>query len=370
MSEEKKEQPTQHKLKKAREDGQVPISRDFASIVKVLAVGEIAFMTESLWRESLESLLLLGVKSVNQPFDVSFAEIMSTARLFFGIVILGCLVMCTVLAFLANWGQFGPLVATKLLKFDLTKLNPVNGIKQLFSQKKLIELLMTLVKVTLVALVMYYLIRGEIGDILALSGGTPKDVYQGFIILLRRAFHIVVGIFFVLAVIDLVVQRALHIKSLRMDLEEIKNESKENEGDPLIKGKRRQLGQELIMSDPVTTTANASAVVVNPTHFAVGLFYDPAKPDTVPIVICKGKDWMAQAMIERAKSLGIPVIRHVWLARTLYATCPPPSVVPRSSYESVAEVFAVVMELNQMDAADRNIELESDGRPPDSQLAE
>lgn len=370
MAEEKKEKPTQHKLKKAREEGQVPISRDFASIVKVLAVGEIAFMTESLWRESLESLLLLGIKGVGQPFDASYAEIMSTARLFFGLVFLGCLVICMVIAVLANWGQFGPLFAPKLFKLDVTKLNPVNGIKQIFSQKKLIELLMTLVKVTLLALLMYFLVRSELADILALSGGTPKDVYEGFVTLLRKAFHIVVGVFFALALIDLAVQKALHIKSLRMDFEEIKKESKENEGDPLIKGKRRQLGQELIMSDPVSTTGNASAVVVNPTHFAVGLFYDPAQPDTVPIVICKGKDWVAQAMIERAKSLGIPVIRHVWLARTLYATCLPPSVVPRSSYESVAEVFAVVMELNQMDAQDRNIELESDGRPPDSQLAE
>lgn len=368
MAEEKKEKPTEHKIRKAREDGQVPVSRDLGHLATLLAVGELAFMTESYWREALHSLMLMGIARVGQPFLPAFAEMMSAVRILLLIVFLTLFVICTVVAFAANWGQFGPLISTKSFKLDFNKLNPANGIKQLFSEKKLVELLMTLAKAIIVSILMYYLIRSELTNILMLSGGTPKDVYQGFIEILRTIFHIIVGLFMFIALIDLIVQKALHIKSLRMDMEEIKKEMKENEGDPLIKGTRKQMARDQAMSDPVTTTSQASALVVNPTHFAIGLFYDADEAATVPIVISKGKDEVAQAMIEMAKKCGIPVIRHVWLARTLYATCQPFSVIPRSSYDSVAQVFAVVMELYKMDEKDRSFELESHGHPPDSQM--
>jgi len=368
VGEEKKEQPTEHKIRKAREDGQVPISRDFGHLATLLGVGEVAFMTESYWREAIHSLMLMGIARVGQPFLPAFAEMMGAVRILLFVVFFTLFVLCTVIAFAANWGQFGPLISTKSIKLDFNKLNPVNGIKQLFSEKKLVELLMTSGKGILVTIVMYYLIRDELANILMLSGGTPKDVYQGFIQILRTIFHIIVGMFMFIALIDLIIQKALHIKSLRMDMEEIKKEMKENEGDPLIKGTRKQMAREQAMSDPVTTTAQASALVVNPTHFAIGLFYDADKAATVPIVISKGKDEVAQAMIRMAKKCGIPVIRHVWLARTLYATCQPFTVIPRSSYDSVAQVFAVVMELYKMDEQDRSFELESDGNPPDSEM--
>lgn len=367
MAAEKKEKPTEHKIKKAREEGQVPVSRDFSSLVKLLVIGEVAFLTESYWREALDSLMLIGIVRVGQPFLPSFAEMMSSVRLLLLIIFLAFFVLGIVIAFASTWGQFGPLISTKALKIDFNKLNPVNGLKQIFSEKKLVELLMTVGKALLTGFLMYYLIRSELPNIIMLSGGAPKDVYQGFVVILRTIFHIIVGTFILISFIDLAIQKILHIKSLRMDMEEIKKETKENEGDPLIKGMRKQIARQQAMSDPVTTTEKASAVVVNPTHFAVGLFYDSSETSTVPIVISKGKDEIAQAMIQRAKQCGIPVIRHVWLARTLYATCQPFSVIPRSSYESVAQVFAVVMELYKMDEEDRTFELESDGLPPDSQ---
>jgi type III secretion protein U len=150
-----------------------------------------------------------------------------------------------------------------------------------------------------------------------------------------------------------------------MDMEEIKREFKESEGDPMVKGQRKQLAREWANEAPAAKTEKANAVVVNPTHFAVAMFYDP-KEAMVPIVLAKGKDDIAQAMIQRAREFNIPVIRHVWLARTLYATGRQDSVIPKSSYEAVAQVYAVVNELVAMNDLGRNVELESLGEPPES----
>jgi type III secretion protein U len=133
----------------------------------------------------------------------------------------------------------------------------------------------------------------------------------------------------------------------------------------MIKQKRKQLAHEWANSAPVAKTQDANALVVNPTHFAVAMLYDP-KEAAVPIVLAKGKDELARAMIQRAKECGIPVIRHVWLARTLYATCRPDTFVPKSSYEAVAYVYAVVNELVAMNETHREVELESRGEPPEA----
>jgi type III secretion protein U len=166
-----------------------------------------------------------------------------------------------------------------------------------------------------------------------------------------------------LAMIDFAMQKYFHTKELMMDMEEIKKEYKESEGDPMVKGQRKQLAREWANSDPVKKTDDANAVVVNPTHFAVAMLFDQ-NLTPVPVVLAKGKDEVAQAMIRRAKERGIPVIRHVWLARTLYATCRPDTVVPKSSYEAVALVYAVVLELIAQNETQRTVELESFGDPP------
>jgi type III secretion protein U len=133
----------------------------------------------------------------------------------------------------------------------------------------------------------------------------------------------------------------------------------------MVKGQRKQLAREWANEAPAARTEQANAVVVNPTHFAVAMFYDPAEA-MVPVVLAKGKDDIAQAMIQRAREFNIPVIRHVWLARTLYATSRQDSVIPKSSYEAVAQVYAVVNELVAMKDTGREVELESEGEPPES----
>lgn len=363
MSEEKNEKPTPKKIEDARKKGQVATSRDLARLAMLLVVGELAFVTEGWWRDSLESLITLAVSGTTQPFDFAMQQILGAATTVMLLVFGVLFIVCSVVAFASHWGQFGILVAPESITPKFDKLDPVNGAKQLFSKKKVGELLLTTAKATLIGVVIYVLVRNELPSILHLSGGAPKDVYLGFVTILRTIFHIVIGMCTLIAIADFALQKYSHLKSLNMDMEEIKREYRESEGDPLIKGTRKQLARELVESDPVERTEDANAVVVNPTHFAVAMLYEPGETP-VPMVLAKGKDEVAQAMIRRARKCGIPVIRHVWLARTLYATSKPDTVVPKSSYEAVAHVYAVVNELLEQGMTEPSAELESYGDPP------
>lgn len=366
---EKNLEPTEKRKQDAREKGQVALSRDLTRLSMLVAVGEVAFGTESKWREAIHSLMTLSIQNIGQPFQHAMEEVLLSAGLLLLAVFGVCFLLCTVVAVASHWGQIGVLIAPKSIEPNFDKLNPVNGIKQIFSARKLGEVLIALTKFVLICLISYIVVRGQLPDIVSLSSGAPKDAYAGFIALLHAIFRISTVLCLVTGMIDFAIQRHFHTKSLKMSQDEVKREFKESEGDPMVKGQRRQLAMELAMSTEAAAQTNeANAVVVNPTHFAVAMFYDGSSAP-VPVVRAKGKDAVARAIIARAKERGIPVIRHVWLARTLYATARAGRVIPKVSYEAVAHVYAVIEELRQMDQMDRVVELNSDGTPPEGTLA-
>ncbi len=363
MSDDKNEEPTQKKIDDAREKGQIAVSRDLAKLATLVAVAETAFASQSLWRGALSNLFDTGILDVNRDFSLAMKQMMTTAGILLLVVFCTCFLICILVSVAAHWGQFGALIAPEALTPKFDKLNPVNGVKQLFSKKKLVELLTTVGKATLIGGIVYSLTRSHLGTIISLSNGEPKDAYDVFVELLRSIFHVIVVVCLLLGLIDYAIQHHFHKKELMMDKEEIKKEHKESEGDPLIKNQRKRLARQWANEGPEAKTEDANAVVVNPTHFAVALYYDAAEL-MVPVVLAKGKDQVAQAMIRRARECGIPVIRHVWLARTLYATCPPDTAIPKASYEAVAQVYAVVHELMASDRIGQDVELESHGEPP------
>lgn len=363
MSDEKNEEPTDKKIEDAKKKGQIAVSRDLARLATLVVVMEAILATESLWRGAIFQLMEGAIMGVGQDFSTAMSNQLMAAVIFLAIVFFAGFIICPVVAVVGHWGQFGILVATESLTPKLDKLNPVNGLKQIFSKKKLFELMITVGKAALIAFMMYGAIHGQLGTILTLAGGEPKDVYDAFMTLLRNIFHGIIVVCLVLGVIDYAVQKYFHKKDLMMDHEEIKREFKESEGDPMVKGQRKQLARQWANEAPAAKTEKANAVVVNPTHFAVAMFYDSVDMP-VPTVLAKGRDEVAQAMIQRAHECGIPVVRHVWLARTLYATCRDDMVVPRSSYQAVAQVYAVVHELVASGNVQREVELESLGEPP------
>lgn len=368
MSEDKNEEPTDKKIEDAKKKGQIAVSRDLARLATLVVVAETAFGTANLWRNAIFELMEGGIAGVGADFATAMQNQIMSALLLLAVVFFACFILCPVVAVAAHWGQFGMLVATEALEPKFDKLNPVNGLKQMVSKKKLVELLITVAKASLIAFLVYSLVRGQLANIVALAGGEPKDVWEAFIGILRSIFHVIVVVCLVLGAIDFTVQKYFHKKELMMDQEEIKREHKESEGDPMIKGQRKRLARQWANESPAAKTEDANAVVVNPTHFAVAMFYD-ADEAMVPLVLAKGRDEVAQSMIKRAHERGIPVIRHVWLARTLYATCRDDMPVPRSTYQAVAQVYAVVHELVASGDVQREVELEAFGDRPTDELS-
>jgi type III secretion protein U len=363
MSDDKNEEPTDKKRRDARDKGQIAVSRDLARVVSLAVVAELALKSEPWWRGSINKLIDLSLSGIGRPFPEALAASAQAAGLLLLLVFGVFLVLCSALAFVTFWGQFGILISPETIVPNLDKLNPTNGVKQLFSKKKLGELLMSVGKAAVIGAMIYQLVRAQLPAIVALAGGTPQDVYFGFIELLNGVLKIVIILCVGLGVIDLALQKHFLTKSLMMDLEEIKREYKSQEGDPMVKQQRKQIAQQLAQEEPVARTGQANAVVVNPTHFAVAMYFDGATTP-VPMVLAKGRDATAQAMIARARACGIPVIRHVWLARTLYATCRADSYVPPASYAAVAHVYAVVQELMASRRVGLELELERYGEPP------
>jgi type III secretion protein U len=296
---EKTEQPTGKALEDARDKGQVAVSRDLARLVALGVMGEVAFAGEPACRAALLHLLTLPLLQIGQPFAGALGQLLASAAVLLAGVFGVCLLAVTVAAVAGNWGQFGILVAPDILTPKLDKLDPVNGLKNLVSLKKLAEVGLSLGKVLLLGLVTYVMVRAELPALVTLAGGTPSGIYLQGVQLLHALFRALGLVCAVLALIDFAVQRHFQTKSLMMSKEDIKREYRDAEGDPMVKGQRRQLAQELADSPAVEQTDGANAVVVNPTHFAVAMLYD-AESTPVPLVLAKGKDEVAQAMIRRA----------------------------------------------------------------------
>lgn len=361
---EKSEAPSEKALRDAREEGQVAVSRDLAHLLSLSLLGELAFLGEAPCREALQALFGLAIERIHAPFEAARTELLTQAMMLMLPLFGASLLAVLVAAVAGNWGQFGVLIAPGVLTPDINKLNPANGVKNLFSMKKVVEVGIALLKVTLIALVTWCLIRDALPVLVTFAGGTPAGIHGQFLILVRVMFRTLCGICLVLALIDFAVQRHFLIKQLMMSKDDLKREHKDAEGDPMVKGQRRQLARDLASAPAVDSTAEADVLVVNPTHFAIAMRYDVARAQ-VPVLLAKGRDEVAQAMIRRAHELGIPVIRHVWLARTLYAAGAPARPVPRASYAAVAHVYAVVEQLDGRHGASEVV-LEASGLAPET----
>ncbi len=362
---EKTHDPTPGRLEQARKKGQVPVSRDLARVVVGWPVAEAMFALEGKGREAVYQLFELALRWHTMSFDAALAQMVHGSLLLLGVSAAVALLLVPLLAIAGFWGQFGVLIAPESLTPSIEKIDPVNAAKNLISAKKLQELGLGLLKVLLLGVLAYATIRDELPDIVALAGGDPHHLYDATLTLVKGLFRMCMLAMLVLAAVDFGVQRMAHIKSLRMSFDEIIREYKENEGDPMIKGERRALAQELASSGPAEQTDGANAVVVNPTHFAIAMFYDGVNT-RVPVVLAKGVDESAQAIIARARARGIPVIRHVWLARTLYATAKENQAVPKPTFEAAAMVYAVAEVMRERGLTDAV--LDESALPPGAQL--
>lgn len=344
---EKTEEPTAKKLEDARKEGNVSISTEVSSIA-VLSVSVMMFvaMGSSIagqFSRLFESFFMnAGAGFANENEAMSH---LSEALWAMVGIMAPTLTVLLILSLIVNFAQTGGAFSVKAMAPKASKMNPKNGIKKIFSAKGAVELIKGFAKLFIVGLIGYYTVLSDVDQFVSFMI-TPLDhslSEMGSYVLMFVTR--ILAALFVLSIADAIYQRFQHHKDLKMSKQEVKDEFKQMEGDPQVKGWRKRFGMELRNRKRLDHAVLSSDVVVtNPTHYAVALRYDPESKNA-PVVVVKGQRLRALRIKELAKEYGIPIVENVPVARALFATAEEDSFIPADLYRAVAEILAYVYKL-------------------------
>ncbi|MCK9984350.1 MAG: flagellar biosynthesis protein FlhB [Azoarcus sp.] len=344
---EKTEQPSSRRLEQAREEGQVPQSRELSTFLVLIAgVGALWMMGEWISGRMLgmlragfaiERARAFDAKLMLESFGDLFNDALLTMMPLFGVLMVAAIAAPVLMG--------GFVFAPKMLGLKLERMNPIQGIGRMFSMHGLAELVKSLLKAAVVGLMGVYAVWREHEHIFGLTGEAVEAAVPDFLEMVLFATLLIIMGLAILALIDVPFQLWQYNKKLRMTKEEVKRESKEQEGDPQMKGRIRAMQREMARRRMMTQVPKADVVVTNPTHFSVALKYDADKM-RAPIVVAKGRGEVALKIRELAKEHKVPMLEAPPLARALYKHCELEQAVPGALYTAVAEVMAYVYQLN------------------------
>ena len=346
-SDDKTEEATSNKKSEARKKGQVAKSKEVALALTLVTSAIVLLSLGSYVGGNLKTTLLTFLNNymiMSLDYD-SIQKISFVLVWRMGIIFLPIVVPIMLMGVMANYAQTGFIYSKETLKPDFKKLNPLNGFKKIFSMRTLVELIKDVLIVSIVSYVGYGFIKDNYMIILNLNNLTPEFMVSRFLDLVIQIFFKIAFIMIVIAISDYIFQRYQYNKDLKMSKQEVKEEFKQQEGDPKIKGEIRQKQKQMAMSRMMQQVPKASVVVTNPTHFAVALQYE--KGDVAPKVIAKGADFIALKIKEVAKSNGIPIIENRPLARMLYDETEIQEEIPVEMYQAVAEILAFILKLKK-----------------------
>ena len=340
---DKTEQPTARRREEAREEGQVARSADLTAAVSLLAG---LLLLKAFGPQMLRTMLSLTAALGEAPaIDASdLLPWMKKVGLATGEMLLPFMGVLLVITVAGNAAQSGLLLTWKKLAIKPDRLNPVAGFQHLFSGDSVGRLVIGLFKIGIVSLIAYQTIRGRISTVLSTG-----DLHVGGIfsmstgLLFELAIRLALALL-ILGIIDYLLQRWKLERQLRMSKQEVRDELKKMEGDPLIKQRRRQLQARLALQRINAEVPKADVVVTNPTEYAVALRYQEAVM-TAPRVVAKGKDFLAARIRQVAQLHGVPIVQRPPLARALYAGVEVGQEVPPAFYRAIAEVLAYVYQL-------------------------
>lgn len=344
----KTEQPTGKRLEKAREQGAPPQSQVLTSALTLLA-GMVClyvfgtFMMDSLKKHAVSIFSTMGKFELTPAnlqtltVDMFSQIIMILTPLFITVIIVG-----TLSKILQDGGRLDFNMAR--LSFDINKMNPINGFGKLFNKDALLEMLKSLLKLLVVGWIAYRVLQDEMQNITFLAEADIEAIvaFVGHI-----AFKIVIhtcGVLIVLGILDMVYVKWRYIENLKMTKQEVKDELKEQEGNPETKGKIKKMQFQMARRRMVKIIPTADVVITNPTHFAIAIKYERERM-VAPVVLAKGADVMAQAIKAIAKEHGVVMVENRFLARELYDQVEENQPIPESLYAAVAEVLAYVYRL-------------------------
>lgn len=349
---EKTEEPTAKKKTDTRKEGKVPKSKEMSSGVQLIAL----FLLLKFWIGHMgENFMeLFGELYEKMPTYTTYwggRIVFSDYRILLNGVIVKLLLqllpfflMGLVLSVGINMMQFKFQITTKPLKPKFSKLNPVSGVKKLFSKEKIMELLKSIAKIILIMAVVYNTIKNDwvyLVNFYKMPFNQALEAIGSIVINMGLRISLV---FMVIAFADLFYERWKFKEDIKMSKQEVKDEYKNAEGDPQIKGKIRQKMREASQRRMMQDVPKADVVITNPTHYAVAIRYD-ANEGSAPKVLAKGADYVAQKIKEIAKENNVEIVENKPLARMLYANVEIGQEIPPELYQSVAEVLALVYKM-------------------------
>lgn len=345
-AQEKTEQPTPKRLEKAREDGQVPRSRELTTSA-ILLVGSITlFSTAPFMYQKLLDILRFNFafeREIAFDTELMFAQLGSSFND-------GILMLLPLFATVAVAAVLGPIALggwlfnVKSLAPKGSRMDPMAGLKRMFGVKGLAELIKSLAKVLVILGVAVLLLLSMQQDMLELSNQNDVTGIMDAMSLIGWAAIILSAVTILIAVVDVPFQIWDNSRKLKMSMQDIKDEMKDSEGKPEVKGRIRQMQRELANSRQLAEVPRADVVITNPTHYAVAVKYDPATMET-PIVVAKGVDFFALKIREVAKSNKVQILESPVLARAIYHTTEVDQEIPSGLYMAVAQVLAYVFQL-------------------------
>ena len=345
---ERTEQATPERLRKAREEGQVPQSEEVPSVLIISAV----LMALVLWGPELLQYFTLnlqqGLTHVHRR-NVDLAGMSNMLSEAGGSAMLKTLPLFVVICVASVLGSLvtsGWSYSTKALEVDWQKISPVAGMKNLISWKSFVHLLVSMAKVVVIGSLVYTYLKSQMDSMLALQWGSTQGlIWTTSQLIVGAAGRIALGLA-VIAGADMVYQKWRYKRQMMMTRQEIKEERKEQELPGEVKGKMRSIAMTMARKRAVKAVPTADVVIVNPTHVAVALKYDHARMDA-PKVVAKGADFPCQTIKDIARKHNVPIIERPELARALYASCKEGQTISEDLFVAVAEVLAIVYRLRR-----------------------
>ena len=340
---EKTEDASSRKLNKAREEGQVAKSMEIPSVFVllggVIALYATAFFFYQNCVEVFHYNFMFDRVPELSPADLTVLLIYHAKKMF--LMCLPVFAAVFVVALISNIAQVGFHVSWKAIEPKLSKLNPINGFKQKFTSRALIEFVKSLVKIAVISLVCYLATKSELSNVLTLYDNSTAQI---LLFLLIKSFWIFIKVCIVMAlvaILDYAFQKWKFLEDQKMTQKEVKDERKQTEGDPAVKSKIRQLQMAAARKRMMAEVPEADVVVTNPTHLAVALRYDKKKMDA-PTVVAKGAGAVAANIRKIARENDVPIVEDKSLARNLYKAVDIDGQAPFEYYQAVAELLAYV----------------------------
>lgn len=345
---EKTEEPTQRKKEESRKKGQVAKSAELSSVFVILAAFVALKTSGSYMYGKLAGYMrhIFGELNVRGDFSIeSIQWVILNAGIVFLETVMPVLLAVLVVSVTVSFLQVGFNFAPELIMPQFSRLNPISGFGRIFSKRSVVELLKSLLKITVVGYFIYRYLREETIRIPALMMSELESSFAVLAaIIYDLAFQIALVIL-VLAILDYGYQWWEHMQNLKMSKQEVKEEMKQTEGNPQIKGKIREKQRAMAMRRMMSEVPKADVVITNPTHFAVAIKYETGME--APVVIAKGSDFIAQRIREIAKENDVTIVENKPLAQALFKNAEIGDLIPPDLYKAVAEVLAYVYRLKR-----------------------